>query len=289
MSDIAICTIFKNESRYLYEWLSYHYYIGIRKFVLYNNGSTDDSIDVIRNWPHSDAIKIIDWPQVRGQIPAYLHMIQKNRDVAEWCAFIDCDEFITPITDLSIPEIFDRIPEPVAGIYAFWMMFGSSGHIARPEGLVTETYTRRAPDNFGSHNYGKSIVRLRRALQPTMHVFQCEGPMINDAGLEIDPQSLFYQKNRSYELLSINHYFTKSLEEWRERRAKGQVSKAPGDPGYIRPDKDFYVHDINEILDERAANIMGKVREEFYPDQGQTAPKAATVSALDVDHEWRND
>ena len=167
MSDIAICTIFKNESRYLYEWLSYHYYIGIRKFVLYNNGSTDDSIDVIRNWPHSDAIKIIDWPQVRGQIPAYLHMIQKNRDVAEWCAFIDCDEFITPITDLSIPEIFDRIPEPVAGIYAFWMMFGSSGHIARPEGLVTETYTRRAPDNFGSHNYGKSIVRLRRALQFT--------------------------------------------------------------------------------------------------------------------------
>ena len=264
MADIAICAIFKNESRYLYEWLSYHYNIGIRKFVLYDNGSIDDSVAVIRNWPRSNAVKLIDWPYARGQITAYIDMLTNQNAAAEWCAFIDCDEFLCPTADVPVSTFIDGLPSSVSGLYVHWYMFGSSGHVRRPEGLVTETYTKRAPDEFGSHYYGKSIVRLQRATKPGIHVFQCEGPVVNDSGDLIDQASIGFQKRRSHSYLSLNHYFTKSLEEWRVRRALGRASKAAGDDGFMRPETEFHQHDVNDVIDVRAANIMASAREDFY-------------------------
>ena len=38
----SICAIFKDEARFLREWLEYHRLIGIEHFYLYNNFSTDD-------------------------------------------------------------------------------------------------------------------------------------------------------------------------------------------------------------------------------------------------------
>lgn len=45
--DLAICAIAKNEGRYIREWLSYHYLVGVRRFFIYDNGSSDDMVEEI--------------------------------------------------------------------------------------------------------------------------------------------------------------------------------------------------------------------------------------------------
>jgi cellulose synthase/poly-beta-1,6-N-acetylglucosamine synthase-like glycosyltransferase len=62
MNHLVICAIFKNESRYIYEWLSYHHSIGVDAFYLYNNNSTDDTVEIIRSWPYSHLVIVQDWP-----------------------------------------------------------------------------------------------------------------------------------------------------------------------------------------------------------------------------------
>lgn len=40
--QLAVCAIFKNEARYLAEWVTFHRLMGVQHFSLYNNGSADD-------------------------------------------------------------------------------------------------------------------------------------------------------------------------------------------------------------------------------------------------------
>ena len=39
---VSICAIFKNEGKYLREWIEFHRIIGIEHFYLYNNNSDDN-------------------------------------------------------------------------------------------------------------------------------------------------------------------------------------------------------------------------------------------------------
>ena len=40
--DLAVVAIFKDEGRYLREWLDYHLLAGVEHFYLYNNDSADN-------------------------------------------------------------------------------------------------------------------------------------------------------------------------------------------------------------------------------------------------------
>ena len=46
----AICAIVKNEGRYLEEWIDYHLGIGVQKFFIYDNESTDSTKDILQRY-----------------------------------------------------------------------------------------------------------------------------------------------------------------------------------------------------------------------------------------------
>lgn len=43
----AVCAIVRNEARYMVEWVAYYAAIGVDAFIIYDNGSTDDTVDAI--------------------------------------------------------------------------------------------------------------------------------------------------------------------------------------------------------------------------------------------------
>ncbi len=88
--------------------------------------------------------------------------------------------------------------------------------------------------------------------------------MVNDAGWQIDQHSAGGQAQTSHRLLALNHYFTKSREEWRLRRALGKADKTADDPAFFRADAEFAQHDINAVRDDRAALFMQAARALFY-------------------------
>jgi hypothetical protein len=260
---LSLCAIMKNEGSYVYEWLSYHYAIGVERFFIFDNGSTDDMVETIRSWPNADAVTIVDWPHQAGQVSAYREMITKFRDASEWCAFIDGDEFLRPTGDKSIPDILRNLPDDCGALYVHWLFFGSSGFQVKQPGLVTETFLKRAHNGFSPNRIGKTIARLSAAYGVlNVHMIACHGRTLNDAGDEMISSEA--QEKPSHQQLAVNHYFCKSLEEWRDRRSRGRATKNPDDPEFRRSETLFAAHDINHVLDEAAANVMHRARERFF-------------------------
>ena len=44
---LAACTIYRDDAAYLAEWIEFHRLMGVERFFLYDNGSTDDHREVL--------------------------------------------------------------------------------------------------------------------------------------------------------------------------------------------------------------------------------------------------
>ena len=44
---LAACTIYRDAASYLAEWIEFHRLLGVERFFLYDNGSTDDHREVL--------------------------------------------------------------------------------------------------------------------------------------------------------------------------------------------------------------------------------------------------
>ena len=70
---LSICAIFKNEARYLEEWIKFHRGVGVSHFFLYDNESTDDPLTVLRPWIEMGLVTLVAWPGRAQQVRAYMH------------------------------------------------------------------------------------------------------------------------------------------------------------------------------------------------------------------------
>lgn len=267
MSELVICAIFKNEAEYLYEWLSFHSFLGVKHFYLYNNNSSDASLDIIASWPFSRTqVTVIDWPQIPGQNSAYGHMVSMHREEGRWCAFIDCDEFICPQTGASLQEVLDGISSNCSAIYVHWLMFGSSGQREKKSGLVTERFIKRSYDSFEPNKIGKTILRLSEATEAGFcHIVRSQGIMVNDNGSVIDQSGNGIHESASHKYIALNHYYTKSQQEWIFRRSFGKADKSSDAPDFRRNEDDFYAYDQNILVDLKAFRITQLMKPHYYP------------------------
>jgi glycosyltransferase involved in cell wall biosynthesis len=259
---LGICAIVKNEGPYIHEWLTYHRAIGVERFTLYDNGSTDDTMAEVARFGH--AVDVIPWPGQAQQVPAYRDMLANRRHYAEWVAFIDVDEFLVATRDESVGDVlhsYDDMPG-VSTLYVHWLFFGSGGAKHVDAAPVTQRFTLRAPDDFGPNRFGKSIVRLRygaELLNP--HMIGRPSAMLTPGGFIVDTSDGGRQARADHNRLALAHYFTKSEAEWTERRARGRPALPANHPDAIRPIEQFRAHDRNDVEDRRVAKVLA-------PDHG---------------------
>ncbi len=233
--------IFKDEARYLDEWLVFHHGVGVDHFYLYNDGSTDEYADVLRPWIRDGLVTLIDWPG-SDQVSAYTHCLHLSRNKTRWLALIDIDEFLFSPKSLDLKEVLAGYQD-VSALFVYWVLFGSSGHVARPAGPVLESYTRcldaesALHDDFdhcndasqahyvtGWSQDGKSIVNPRLVRNYIVHK-----PSALWAGRVLDENRVEPCLRRqgeptlSIDTLRINHYWSKSIEDLTGKVAKGCV------------------------------------------------------------------
>ncbi len=252
MDKIAICAIFKNEAPYLLEWLAFHRMIGVDLFVLYDNGSTDGSVELIRNSIFASSVTIIDWPHPAGQIPAYQDFCTNRAAQYGWVAFIDIDEFIMPAFGSSIREpLMRRLYADYSAVLLQWLVFGPSGQQRRPSGLVIESYTQRLPEQYPACRHVKSLVRGKAVTSAgtTPHIINVSGPTCNTLGETV--LSYAEQPVACHDVMWLNHYFTKSREEWiaKLRRGKADAPDPAANPYrddiYFEVERDATVEDTH--------------------------------------------
>lgn len=59
---LVVMSLIKNQGDYLAEWIEFHLAQGVDKFVLYNHGSTDNTIDILKPYVELGIVELINWP-----------------------------------------------------------------------------------------------------------------------------------------------------------------------------------------------------------------------------------
>lgn len=242
---LAVCAIAKDEGPYFKEWIEWHRRIGVNRFYIYDNESTDDTRQVLAPYIEAGIVEYHDFPGYRRQLAAYDDCLERHRLDTRWIAFIDLDEFIVPIKDATLPEFLSRFADvPVVEIN--WLVFGSGGARKHEPGGVMERFRRHSYPDHRLNHHVKSIVNPRRvygmigcheAARIDGHGVDSHGDKISRSWRDRDPQQ---------DVIRINHYAVRSYEEFREKQNRGRAS------GKKRTVSDDYFneYDLNDLPDE---------------------------------------
>jgi len=233
---ITLGLVAKNESKYLKEWVLYHKLIGVDKLSVYLHNNSDDSIDILKDLDVD--VKIVNSESLGFEVKNkfYTEIIQQAE--TEFVCCLDIDEFIViPENDDIKNFLSSSLFDGFGGIVLHQNIFGSNDHKASPNGLVIDNYTKRHTDNFDfPKNYPnfkqpydllkiiKTIVR-RKSLKKVLdsHEYLTHAPIVDENG------QLYrkYTCNRPVSKIRLNHYFTKSLEDWTFKTSRPRFSGSP--------------------------------------------------------------
>lgn len=244
---ISIVIIVKNEAAYLEEWLNYHLSLGIEHFYVYDNGSTDNLKNVLTAF--GSQVTYSYFPGARRQLDAYNDALTRFGSSSKYMAFLDADEFIylrkKSDTLFELLERYFSKPR-VGGLVINWQIFGSSHFEEKPSGLVTNNFVYRAHVSFEKNHHVKSIVDPRKAAgfisEPHSLTYLPGYFAVDENG---NPVTGPFTENVSTNVIRINHYFTKSKEEFLQKKSRGRATT-----NSHRTMKDFTDHDRNDVLDD---------------------------------------
>ncbi|MEN0056496.1 MAG: glycosyltransferase family 92 protein [Mucilaginibacter sp.] len=248
---VAICCIAKHEDPYLTEWIDYHLKIGVSRFYIYDNESSIPISTTLSAYIKKGVVVVEPISGMVKQMPAYSHCIANYGSECQWIAFIDVDEFIVPKTLTgNLPEFLDNY-KSYGGLGIHWLVFGSNGHLEKPQGSQLESYTRRSLKTEGVNGHIKSIVQPRYVKGvPNPHYFHYKRGKycVNEDFERINGAIAKHTSNK----IQLNHYFLRSLEEFKLKIARGRA-----DNGETRNLDEFYFVDklSNLITDENIIEL----------------------------------
>lgn len=260
----------KNEALSLVEWISYHQAVGIDNFIIANNESSDNTLDLIKCLQKVVNIIVFDFPtpmNERPQIPAFNKMLSDYKNKFDYMMFIDLDEFVLPINEnLNIDDTIRQLFDSNVGALAMnWCNYGSNGQIFRENGLVISRFDKHAPISMLANHHYKTLFRtdsVSKFINPH-HVELKKGVYINGKKevLETYEGKQGLSKSVIWDNVRINHYVVKSLQEY-------FISKATrGNASTIKPvDRKSYFlsYDRNEVHEVTPPRLINKTYKKIY-------------------------
>jgi glycosyltransferase involved in cell wall biosynthesis len=252
----AVCTVVRNELD-IAEWLAYQHVVGFDTVILFDNGSTDNTLEVAHAFSHYQDVRIIPWDNrtQTWQISAFNAAKHLFRYEFDWIAFFDADEFLVLDKEQPLHTLLeDR--QAANGIMLSWAMYGSNGHRVRPSGLVIENFFHRAPPTAQINGKCKSIIRPGEMSDCTNpHWFK--GNNVTASGLKAEWTEGGIRLPPELDKARINHYVTRSWEHWEirmNRKYPNPKTRA------LLTTRRFDELDTNEIFDPVAARFASAVR-----------------------------
>lgn len=246
---IDLCVIIKNEAPYIGEWIKYHKLLGIENFYIFNNDSTDALDNVLHPFLAEGNVHLYNLSGKVRQLDAYNIGLKLARKSGNYLLVLDADEFLF-LRDESdnITELvnhFFKNNKLAGGIVFNWCIFGSSHFVKKQSGLVTQIYTHRSNFDFENNKNVKSLVDPERTVaftNPHFATYYRNYQAFNLQGKAVEGP---YSNPIDNPRVRINHYFTKSKEEFLAKRSRGMADSIG-----IRDMQDFETHDRNEVFDD---------------------------------------
>lgn len=219
MRFFSLLAIVRNEEDYIREFIQFYRINGVEHFYLYDNDSEIPLDEVLADF--KDICTITRIPGKKKQVIAYNHFVKNFAKETEWVAVFDVDEFVLPKQHPTLRDFVIDAGRNTDCISINWVVFGNGPHARKPaEGGVIENYLY---SEGRQHRNVKSVVRtesIRKFKHPHFPELKWFRKHVNAVG---NPMSGAENTEETTHVIQLNHYFTKSLEEYeiklRSRRA----------------------------------------------------------------------
>lgn len=251
---LAVCLRFRDEARFLEEWLDYHLAAGVDHFFLYNNFSADEYQEILQPYQERKVVTLIDWPCIPASPTAEQDCLARTRGRFRWVGFIDADEFVVVRDGRSLSAFLDEFCD-APGVALHWYYFGSNGHDRRPEDWVIRAYTRR--DAHPNHHF-KVFVRPDEAIRcRNSHNFYYSRAR---CAIREDGRRVFgsLASPATAARAWINHYYCKSLQDYMEKAARRSTLDQSGirEPSRQVANARLAAGTANDVVDFCAINYF---------------------------------
>lgn len=130
---LALVAIFRNEARFLKEWIEFYRMMGVEHFYLYNHLSNDNFMEVLKPYIEQGIIDLYhlttepantqEWNRL--QVESYSQLARKTKDSVEWLIVVDTDEFLFPVKEDNLPVLLSKYDQ-YASVSVNWKIFGSN-------------------------------------------------------------------------------------------------------------------------------------------------------------------
>ena len=262
--SLCLLAIFKNEAEILKEWLDHYIRQGVEKFLLINNNSSDNFLNILQSYP-SNLIFLKTDNRKGIQHKLYNELFFKECKKFEWTMVVDLDEFVYARNGFkTIPDFLNSLEKNIAQVKIPWKMFGSNGFNTldkkQPKSVV-QNFTKRRLYNDRVINC-KSIVRSSCLTELGIHSnyynsgFSIASNYKKTVLRNINDMEIS-EKILEESCLHLNHYAIQSLEWFlRIKATRGNCDNVGEN---IRNESYFKSYDNNEFLDDELEIISKTV------------------------------
>ena len=209
---LSVACMFRDEAKFLREWVEFHRLLGVEHFYLYDHRSIDSPEIILADYIQQGIVELerID-TDVGGnfmelQITTSGRAVEKAKGKSQWLALLDADEFINPKTTSSL-LVFLKEYEKYGGLVMNWQMFGTSGVEEVPvDRTMIEMLTMRGKRTLGHCQHVKSIVQPLRVARTFLHFSYYQEPFyaVNTHHEKVDGP---FDPRIHIDKLQLNHYF----------------------------------------------------------------------------------
>jgi len=259
----VVCGIIKNEAPYIREWIAHYLTLGFDHIYLYDNDSTDDLRSSLSGIP-SDKLTVTQWPRAAEGAPpqfsAYAHFLAGVACSDPWVFFVDADEFLVLHKHKSVKAWLRSLGD-VHAVAINWRVFGDSGQTEYASEFVTIRFTLAAVENHPRNRTVKSLARASSILRASVHDhLLVESARVVSASGETLQQPYGPQtESVDHSVAQLNHYITKTREEWHRKRSRGRADKHLDEYDWRRTDSEFAQHNLNDVVDISAQKFLPKM------------------------------
>jgi len=227
-NKIAICSVFKDENKYVREWINYHLAIGFDYIWMYDNESKIPLSETVADYIDQGKVGVKGFKgQHHGRQVQCCQdaLVNKLKDYS-WIAHIDIDEFIVLLEESQNIKDYLKEYNNCSSIGLNWLMFGSNGHIETQESVIS-AYTQSLPSH-GANKHIKSIYQPKytKSTGAPHFVFTKSDKKLVAGGRQVnvkhkpcdrafsEPPVLDYK-------MRINHYVTRSRQDFELKQKRG--------------------------------------------------------------------
>lgn len=270
--ELSIVSLFRDEARFLKEWIEFHRMVGVEHFYLYNHLSQDDYLEVLQPYIDKGIVELFEikkepheyqqWHNLQNS--CYNKTIKKARNVSHWLAIIDSDEFLVPVKDKNLLKLLKDY-ESFGGLMVNWQMYGTSDVWEIPsDKLMIETLMKRAHDEYSFHYHVKSIIQpLRTASVDTPHKCRFIKPFFAVNSNKVKASEIAKNRIQVSEIIldrvRVNHYWTRDekflqevkngrLQQWNNKEKVERMNKANEMNVIEDPVMDRFVPDLRQRM-----------------------------------------